>query len=210
AIIGEPSQWEGITLGYKGRLCVDYRQVQPGGHSAGERPGPAEKAVGFWNQLVIYSQELNRGRSGHFDTLDPALRNFRTFSDGLDDGVEMNIVVRLPPGLDAADVEQRMRTWCNGAKLSFAGSDPPFRAEKNTALVRALLRAIRAGGGQPRFKLKTGTSDMNVVGPAWDCPIVAYGPGDSALDHTPDEHIGIEEFYRGVDVLARVLEALGS
>jgi len=25
---GPPSHWEGITLGYKGRLCVDYRRVQ--------------------------------------------------------------------------------------------------------------------------------------------------------------------------------------
>ncbi len=207
-IIGEPSDWEGITLGYKGRLCVDYRLVQPGGHSAGERPGPAEKAVTFWNQLMTYSEELNHGRSGHFNTLDPALRECRTFSDGLDDGVDMNIVLRLPPGADASDLKRKMQAWCNGANLSFPGSDPPFRAEKNTPPVRALLRAIRAEGGRPRFKLKTGTSDMNTVGPAWGCPIVAYGPGDSSLDHTPDEHIEIEEFRRGINVLARALETL--
>jgi LysW-gamma-L-lysine carboxypeptidase len=209
-VIGEPSGWEGITLGYKGMLTVDYRLVQPGGHSAGERPGPAEHAVRFWNQLMTYADQHNSGRSGHFDTLDPALRDFRTFSDGLDDGVEMNVVIRLPPKTDAADLEQKMRAWCNGARLSFSGSDPPFRAEKNTAPVRALLRAIRAEGGRPRFKLKTGTSDMNVVGPAWGCPIVAYGPGDSSLDHTPDEHIEIREFRHGVDVLARALQILGT
>lgn len=207
-IIGEPSHWEGITLGYKGRLCVDYRRVQPGGHSAGELPGPAEKAVGFWNQLMTHSEELNRGRSGHFNTLDPALREFRTFSDGLDDGVEMSIVVRLPPGIEAAALKRKIQTWCNGAKLSFPGSDPPFRSEKNIPPVRALLRAIRAEGGKPRFKLKTGTSDMNTVGPAWGCPAVAYGPGDSSLDHTPDEHIDVREFQRGINVLARALETL--
>ena len=37
---------------------------------------------------------------------------------------------------------------------------------------------VGAAGGRPRFKLKTDTADMNVVGPAWGCPIVAYGPGD--------------------------------
>jgi LysW-gamma-L-lysine carboxypeptidase len=208
-IIGEPSHWEGITLGYKGMLTVDYRLVQPGGHSAGERPGPAEKAVGFWNRLMTYSEGLNHGQSGRFHTLDPALRDFRTFNEGLNDAAEMNIVVRLPPGLDVAGLKRKMQSWCNGARLSFPGSDPPFRSEKNTPPVRALLRAIRAEGGRPRFKLKTGTSDMNVVGPAWGCPTVAYGPGDSSLDHTPDEHIDVREFCQAIDVLARALEILG-
>jgi LysW-gamma-L-lysine carboxypeptidase len=73
-----------------------------------------------------------------------------------------------------------------------------------------MLKAIRAEGGRPRFKLKTGTSDMNTVGPTWQCPIVAYGPGDSSLDHTPDEHIDVEEYRRAIDVLAQALEILAS
>ena len=32
--------------------------------------------------------------------------------------------------------------------------------------------------------------------------------GDSALDHTPDERIDLDEFGRAVDVLARTLEIL--
>ena len=207
-IIGEPSHWEGITLGYKGILSIDYRWVQPGGHSAGESPGPAEKAVAFWNQLATYADGINHGRSGHFDTLDPALRVFHTFSQGSDEGVEMNMVLRLPPGADVNDLKHRMLDWRTGAKLSFPGYEPSVRAEKNTALVRALLRAIRAEGGRPRFKLKTGTSDMNVVGRVWSCPMVAYGPGDSTLDHTPEEHIRIDEYRRSINVLARALETL--
>ncbi len=60
----------------------------------------------------------------------------------------------------------------------------------------------------PRFLYKTGTADMNVVGPRWNCPILAYGPGDSALDHTPDEHIDLDEYLQAIDVLTRVLEAI--
>ena len=126
----------------------------------------------------------------------------------LEQGVEMSIGLRLPPGADVADLQRRMRTWVDGAELAFPYNEPPFRAEKNIPPVRALLRAIRAEGGRPRFKLKTGTSDMNVVGPAWGCPIVAYGPGDSSLDHTPGEHIDLNEFGRGINVLARALETL--
>ena len=46
---------------------------------------------------------------------------------------------------------------------------------------------------------------MNTVGPVWDCPIVAYGPGDSSLDHTPEEHIHVQEFYRAIEVMEEVI-----
>jgi LysW-gamma-L-lysine carboxypeptidase len=50
---------------------------------------------------------------------------------------------------------------------------------------------------------------MNVVGPHWPgTPIVAYGPGDSSLDHTPDEHINLSEYLQAIEVLRGVLEQL--
>ena len=49
---------------------------------------------------------------------------------------------------------------------------------------------------------------MNVVGPVWQCPIVAYGAGDSKLDHTPQEHVVVEEYERAIEVLKQVLEGL--
>ena len=101
-----------------------------------------------------------------------------------------------------------MKAWAKGATLKYLPLDMPYQSGKNSRLVRAMLKAVRAEGGRPRFKLKTGTSDMNTVGPAWQCPIVAYGPGDSALDHTPEEHIDVEEYERAIDVLARALEIL--
>lgn len=207
-IIGEPSHWQGITLGYKGNLSFQYRLQQPAGHSAGPFPSPAQKAIDLWNRLVDLAAEYNNGRSGHFSTLDPALLEFVTFSDGLSDGVELKIAVRLPPGLPVSDLQHTLQTWCNGARLDFYPSDPAFQADKHTPLVRAMLQAIRQHGGQPCFKLKTGTSDMNIVGPAWGCPILAYGPGDSSLDHTPHEHLEVSEFLRAADVLTRALEIL--
>ncbi|MDF1512402.1 MAG: [LysW]-lysine hydrolase [Anaerolineae bacterium] len=208
AIIGEPSSWESITLGYKGMLAMEYQLTQAGGHSAGELTGPAEFAVSFWNSLRRYAYAFNQGKTGRFWTLDPSLRDLRTFSDGFNDFVEMNIVSRLPPDFDVDDLQDKMEAWSNGAKLIFRGSDAAYVAEKNTPPVRALLRAIRAEGAKPKFKLKTGTSDMNTVGPVWDCPMVAYGPGDSSLDHTPNEHIETDEFYKGIAVLSRALQSL--
>ena len=49
---------------------------------------------------------------------------------------------------------------------------------------------------------------MNVVGPVWGSPIAAYGPGDSALDHTPDEHLLLAEYEKAIEVLTAALTLL--
>ena len=65
---------------------------------------------------------------------------------------------------------------------------------------------IRVVGGTPVFKKKTGTSDMNVLGEKWKkAPMLAYGPGDGQLGHTDHEHINVEEYIKGVEVLEKAL-----
>ena len=52
--------------------------------------------------------------------------------------------------------------------------------------------------------------EQNVVAPVWGTPILAYGPGDSSLDHTPQEHILVSEYERAIEVLAGVLAVLAA
>jgi LysW-gamma-L-lysine carboxypeptidase len=208
-IIGEPSGWEGVTLGYKGMLNLTYRTAQPATHGAAMVPSPAAQSVALWNRLASYAEAHNEDCARRFDTLDPSLREFHTFSDGLEESAEMKVSMRLPLQFEVSELEREMQAWQLDGKLTIDLGDPAFEGEKNTPVVRALLRAIRGEGGKPRFKLKTGTSDMNILGPAWGCPVVAYGPGDSALDHTPHEHIDLDEFLRSVRVLTGALELLG-
>lgn len=205
-IVGEPSGWDGVVLGYKGRLAVRYSVQVPVSHSAAPEATAPERALEFWRRLCLYTRRFNRGRTRRFDALDVALRRMSSAEDGLVDRAELYLVFRLPPGLDPAALRREVRRMAGGAAVSFGGGERAFLAPKNTPLVRAFLRAIREVGGRPRFVLKTGTSDMNLVGPAWGCPVVAYGPGDSRLDHTPHEHIEVAEFLRGIAVLSRVLE----
>jgi LysW-gamma-L-lysine carboxypeptidase len=116
------------------------------------------------------------------------------------------IDMRLPPTVDPDDLEQSVRSIAGeAAAIEVVEKLPAVRSDKNNKVVRALLAGIRLQGGAPRFAVKTGTSDMNIVAPIWQCPIVAYGPGDSALDHTPDEHIDLREYQKAIDVLEAAL-----
>jgi len=77
-----------------------------------------------------------------------------------------------------------------------------------TSVARAFRAAIRDHGGDPSLLRKTGTSDMNVYAKSWDCPMVTYGPGDSDLDHAPNEHHHLAAYDRAVSVLTDVTERL--
>ena len=127
-------------------------------------------------------------------------------TDGFCEQAHLSINLRLPLGLECSGMIDKIRELAGLAQVEIDDCVPAYRGEKNTPLVRAFLAAIRQVGGQPGFTLKTGTSDMNILGPAWDCPIAAYGPGDSDLDHTPDEHILVPEYLKGVQVLTRALQ----
>ena len=208
AIIGEPSHWNGLTIGYKGSMSIEYERTQAMSHTAGEEPMVAEYAVDFWNRLRAYTDEYNREITGLFDRIDPALRNVQTCHDGLYATVSMRINLRLPPTIEAEAFGRLLATWAGDARLEIFNIDSAYRASRSNALVRSFSRAIRARDAKPHIKLKTGTSDMNAVGPAWKCPILAYGPGDSRLDHTPVERIDLSEYARAIDVLAEVLSDL--
>ena len=208
AVIGEPSGEHAVTLGYKGRVSVSLDATRAHAHSAGKERSIAGDAVEFWARAERYCATFNEARS-IFARVDPHLGAFNTSTDRFEDRVELRGSFRLPVDFPRGDLERALGEFAGDwGALDLHGHIPAFRCDKRNLLVRAFLPAIRAHDLEPRFKLKTGTSDMNVVGPRWNCPIVAYGPGDSSLDHAPNEHLQIAEYVTAISVLTRVLDRL--
>ncbi len=204
-IIGEPSRWDKIALGFKGSLWSEYTLRQPVAHTAGRQASASDAAFDFWTRVRAWCAHFNSGQTSTFTQVTPSLRGMESGSDGFTDTARLRMNFRLPPGLSPDDLTAQLNALAGGANLGFGDRIPAFRSEKNTPLVRGFLGAIRAEGGEPAFSLKTGTSDMNLVAPIWGCPAVAYGPGDSSLDHTPDEHTSLDEYQKSIRVLARML-----
>jgi LysW-gamma-L-lysine carboxypeptidase len=206
-IIGEPSGWDAVCLGYRGTLSFTYRLREAGRHTAGPGESVAEQAVAFWNALSVETATRN-GEATGFNALGQSLRGMWTESDGLYDEARLSIGVRLPPGVDVDKFEDRLRDLAEPAELIVHGRQEGHATDKRSRITPPFLRAIRAAGGTPRFTRKLGTSDMTVVGPVWGCPIVAYGPGDASLDHTPEERIVLDDYLRAIRVLTDVLVSL--
>lgn len=204
-IIGEPSSWRRVTLGYKGRLLVDASVRKRMAHTARPESSVVEDVIDYWIRVKAWADAQNAKRSTPWEWVMATIRNVNSDGDGIDNWATMRIGIRLPLDISPDEARTSLSELAGGVKLVFSGGEPAFRAGRKNALVRAFLTSIRAQGDRPGFVLKTGTSDMNVVGPVWQCPIVAYGAGDSSLDHTPTEHVEIAEWEGSVDVLEEVL-----
>ncbi len=206
-IVGEPSSWNAITLGYKGRLLLDYELEISLKHTAGVGKLVCDQAVDFWNEVRDWASQFNEGKST-FDTLDPSIRAFNSENNGISEAARVKFGFRLPVAFPEQAFRDFLVQAAGRARVSFYGGETAVRMGKSNPLVKAFLQSIRNEGANPKFKVKTGTADMNVVAPHWQCPMVAFGPGDSSLDHTPQEHIEIAEYGRAVDVLESVLKIL--
>ena len=101
-IIGEPSHWNRVTLGYKGRLLMDFTADQPMAHTAGPDASVASVVVDYWNWVTAHAARLNEGKDKVFDQLSPSLRRFITSTnDQMHDTVDGQFAWRLPVGFDA-------------------------------------------------------------------------------------------------------------
>jgi LysW-gamma-L-lysine carboxypeptidase len=206
-INGEPSGWDTVTLGYRGILRFRYRVTGEVIHTA--RPGvnAIDDVISFW-ESVRGLQDLDEG----FDSLTATPTEIDSDSDGFELRSELRANMRIPPANGVTEVREMVKDVEreHNGDVYWGESTEPVLVDRSNPVVRSFLRSVRDEDGDPGLSAKTGTSDMNVFAERWDCPMATYGPGDSNLDHTPNEHIDIGEFHRAVDVLEGVAEDLST
>jgi LysW-gamma-L-lysine carboxypeptidase len=214
AIIGEPNQWDRVALGYKGSAWANVTISRGQAHTASGEETASEAAVEAWLKIKACVDSFNADKQKAFDKLLLTLRGMESGSNDFDQWARLKIGVRLPVSVSPEDWYARLNETLKVSETFRVFIEPvgfpipAWACEKNTKLVRSFLRGIRSQGGEPRFVYKTGTADLNIVAPAWKCPAVVYGPGDSSLDHTPNEHIDLDDYRKAVLVLADALSDL--
>jgi LysW-gamma-L-lysine carboxypeptidase len=216
AIIGEPNQWDRVALGYKGSAWANVTINRPQAHAASGEITAAEAAVESWLKIKDSVDAFNADKQKAFDKLLLTLHGMESDSNDFEQWAKLKVGVRLPVEVTPEEwyenLQETLKVYetfrVSVEPIGFA--IPAWKCEKNTQLVRSFLGGIRLQGGEPRFVYKTGTADLNIVAPVWKCPAVVYGPGDSSLDHTPNEHIDLNDYQEAVDVLTNVLLSLSN
>jgi [amino group carrier protein]-lysine/ornithine hydrolase len=205
-IVGEPSHWDRLALGYKGSAWAQISTKKPITHTARMEEGVCERLLANWITIQDWVNSYNLDYERNFDKIQIGLRGWNSGEDEFEEWATMNISTRLPPNFQPNQWYDILNKTTVGARVDQLGYPiPAYVSNKNNRLVKAFLRSIRNNGGIPSFVFKTGTSDANVVAQSWNCPIVIYGPGDSNLDHTAQEHIQLEDFLLSVEVVKDVI-----
>ncbi|MDS0297285.1 [LysW]-lysine hydrolase [Halogeometricum sp. S1BR25-6] len=207
-INGEPSGWDGITLGYRGILSGTYVGTSELGHSSRPENNAIQSAVDWWSRVADFFDADEE--EGVFDTVTtkPVTFHGGPTEDGLAVEAEVDVQFRVPPRFGIDDVREVAEGELTEGSVHWNRPIPPVMTNPRTEVARAFRVAIRQADGDPRLLRKTGTSDMNIYAGAWDCPMATYGPGNSDLDHAPNEHLDLAEYDAAIEVLTNVCETL--
>jgi len=205
-IVGEPSGWAGVTIGYKGNLSLVLRFEGERTHLSSPAPTTVEAGLACLERLRGFCA----GRRGDtpFRSLTAKVHTVQTRREGGREAVEIGVNLRLPPGVTVQEVLEFLEGDGMAGRVDVVDRSEAVEVDRGNTVVRALCAGIRNAGGRPSLIRKLGTSDLNLAVPAWGCPAAAYGPGDSHLDHTDAEGLKIEELRRSVSTLRDAFRAL--
>lgn len=222
AVFGEPSGASNIIIGYKGSLQLHATCVTSGGHSASPwlSKNSYEEAFEFWK--TFRDSLLENDSTSKFSAVTGCVTNAVAgdATNNIPSEARLVIDVRIPPNIKAADMVKRVDEFAEryqkdheGVRVLIAVEDrtEAFLGNEDSIAVRAFRWAIRKTMGcQVLLVKKTGTSDMNLFAESCSMPMIAYGPGDSSLDHTENERVSISEYLSSVEVYANAIQQIAS
>ena len=204
-IVLEPSGWDTVTTGYRGCVRLGVEVAQPSAHHAAPAPGAADRLVALLGELRA---ALPAPAARAVDSVQLRVNDLAVHDDGCAQRASAALEARIPAGTTVDEIVAQVHDIAAGARITVESACEPASVPRGNPVARALVRGIHAAGGRPRYTTKTGTSDLNVVLPAWRCAAAVYGPGDCSLDHGPNESIDVEELRRGAGILESALRAL--
>ncbi len=207
-IAGEPSGWDGVTIGYKGDLRLEATFRRPRSHWSSPFPTATDLAIDWIGGLR--AQAAHHADPSPFRALRVKTVAFASEADADPELARVTVDLRLPPGLSTSSVLAGLPTAPVRPTLRVLVRIEPAEVSRSDPVVLALSEGIRAEGGRPTLWRRSGTSDLNLVGAAWGLGGAAYGPGDSRLDHTDREALEVEELRRTARVLRHAVARLAA
>jgi acetylornithine deacetylase len=201
-IIGEPSGFSNLTLGYFGLLKIQINLKKEHKHSA------AKDNRSTIDQLYIAANKLRQ----YINELDPdnisSIIDIDYYTSSSCDFGKLVINFRISPKSKPIFDNQIESLFSELFTVKILRNTPGYQSNRTNPLFKAFNKAFNSVLSQ-KLKpiIKKGTSDMNTLATSWvNIPMVAYGPGDSSLDHTDREELNFDEVRVSRELLYRAVE----
>ncbi len=222
AIFGEPSGLENITIGYKGRLAIRLTcDVGKSTHASAPwlAKNSIEETYEFWNAIKTEIGSSENQGTNRANLVSCCLTEITGGSSHnvTPQKCKITLDIRIPTSTNCENVLEKLKDVVEKTankkliKASYRIEDKtePFEADRSSPIVRALsLSIFEICKRRANLVRKTGTGDMNVLGTAFNVPVVTYGPGESHASHTPNEYVKISQYVSSIDVMGRALDHL--
>lgn len=199
-IIGEPSGVDNLTLGYYGLCKLQITITKMAEHTA------AKDGISGFDKLYKVVSEL-RSRVTEIDEKSiSSLIHIKSWDDRGKQVVVGTLNFRISPYAEKDYISKVDLNFDEEVKVEVLRSTPGKLCKRNSSIVRAFTRSFKKEGLKVNCIVKKGTSDMNTLSTKWDIPMVAYGPGDSSLDHTIFERLSYKEVEESRRILKNAIE----
>lgn len=220
-IFGEPSGVEAVTIGYKGSVHLKVTTLTETGHSAASWlfENAIEKAYDLWGEIKKHHESQSH-QDSKFYSVTSCLTQVTGggSSTVVPSSCEMHVDVRIPPKISSKQLVEEISKIARSfedrnpkvkVQVSVEDFSEPYEVEAKSDLVRSFIWAIRrVRFTKVRLLRKTGSSDMNLLQTKMDIPMVAYGPGDSHLDHTTSEKVSLGDYLDSIEVYKEAIRRL--
>lgn len=208
-IIGEPTSFRAVRA-HKGHLKLRIAVTGKSAHSGYPHLGEnaIEKARPVLDGLSRLRQELEAERSEHA-TLFPdspyVPLNIATIRGGtavniVPDRCEVEIGIRLLPGMSSDAMLARVRHAVGEASLEVINDSPPLLLEKTSAIYREAVPFAAQGPESVSFASDAGWLQTLGI----EC--LLFGPGAIEVAHKPNEFTPKDEFHRAGAIYRTLIE----
>lgn len=198
-IIGEPSGSSKLTIGYNGLLKLKISVSTKQSHSAGKNViSSIDQAIKVSNMFRKAIKKIDNQSMSSIQHIDHDLEKNTT-------NIILNFRISSCTKEDYLSVLNSIKP--DGVMLEILRNTPPYKNKRTDMIVKIFTNAFKkVQQKKPKFVFKTGTSDMNTLATKWSVPMMAYGPGDSSLDHTLNENIQLDDYHNSIDILEEFLK----
>lgn len=200
-IVGEPTNTFDIVTEYRGVLHLDIRCKGVSEHSSSSKSNliieMAKKVIEIYKPPATYddfSIVPTIIKSGEYINVTPA-------------EAYIHFDIRYSVKNSREEILNRIKEKLQQCEVSVVEDIEPVKVSANTEIVKSLMRGLIKQGYKPRLVRKAGTSDMNILKTITP-QIATYGPGDSALEHTDNEKISIDEIFIAISTYINAIEEL--